>query len=134
MALISLPEAVLRERQAMIAAALRVLRDEGCGDFCASELPGFEEPADVLIPVLNVRVRPDVTAHRNGRMCIGFAEVSSDLGEEACGRRWQALADWARARGGRLYVFVHPEDHARAVAIARHWHVAPECIVPLTAS
>lgn len=119
-----LPDAVEREREAMLEASLAELRRRGYDRFEALELPGHTESRALTIPVLNLRMRPDIYATGTGRApFIALVEPSSDLGEESCGRRWQAFADWARRRGAAFQVFVHPEDRPRAAAIARHWHL-----------
>lgn len=119
-----LPDAVEREREVMLEDSMALLRGRGYERFEALALPGCAEPRPLTIPVLNVRMRPDVYA--TGAELppfLALVEASSDLGEESGGRRWQALADWARRHGAASQVYVHPEDRGRAADIARHWHL-----------
>lgn len=128
-----LPEAVARERDSLAQAAIGSLREAGYKHFQANELAGYAEPEPQLIPVLNVPMTPDIIARKDDPkdFVIGCVEVSSDLGEELCGRRWQAFERWIEWHGGRLEVFVHAEDVERAKHIARHWQLSPDSIYPV---
>ena len=128
-----LSDAIELEREAMLENSMSKLRGEGYDRFSVHELPGYDEPPPLTIPVLNVQMRPDVYA-THGRLppSLAVVEPSTDLGEEACGRRWQALQAWAEAHAARLHVYVHPEDEARAQAIAAHWHLDTHLIEPLS--
>jgi hypothetical protein len=125
-----LPEAVERERDSLAVAAIDTLRKAGYKHFRANALVGYPEPEPLLIPVLNVPMTPDIVAYKDDPkdFVIGLVEVSSDLGEELCGRRWQAFAHWIERNGGRLQVFVHHEDVGRAQQIVRHWQLAADSI------
>lgn len=127
-----LPDAIEREREALLEASMALLRREGFEHFEALELPGHAQPEPLTIPVLNVRMRPDLRAVHDDDVLLGVVEPESDLGEEACGRRWQALAAWADAHKARIRVFVHEEDKTRAQAIARHWHLDEGLIQPVS--
>jgi hypothetical protein len=128
-----LPEAVERERDSLAQAAIDILRKAGYGHVRANALVGYPEPEPLLIPVLNVPMTPDIIAYKDDPkdVVIGLVEVSSDLGEELCGRRWQAFAHWIERNGGRLHVFVHTEDVGRAQHIVRHWQLSPASIYPV---
>lgn len=125
-----LPDAVMREREAMLSAALATLRAEGYEDLRARDLAGYPEPPAVTVRVINAPVQPDVvgTAPNGGGIAAGFVEPSSALSGDTAGRRWQYLWFWTQGRDGRMFVFVHPEDQEKARMIARHWHIAPQCI------
>ncbi|MGA7801948.1 MAG: hypothetical protein WCC36_14165 [Gammaproteobacteria bacterium] len=128
-----LPDAVLQERKALLDQGLEKLREQGFRNMRAHDVPGCEEPEELLIPVLNVHARPDITAEPadgNGA-ALAVVEVSSGLGEESCGRRWQVLAHWAQEHGGTFRIFVHPEDQQRAQAIAEQWHLPVELVTSL---
>ena len=70
----------------------------------------------------------------NGHAALVVVEPSTDLGEEACGRRWQALQAWASGHDAEVVVFVHPEDENRAATIANHWHLDPRMVEALPRS
>ena len=127
----SLPGAVQREREALLESSARFLKERGLPRLRIHDLAGYEEPPDHLIPVLNVAMRADLEATDTGGACrtLGLVEVASDLGDEACGRRWQALGRWAEDHRAELLVFVSAEHTARARAIARAWHLDPGLIV-----
>ena len=129
----TLPNAVQREREALLSDAVNVLKTKGYQPFAVQDLAGYQEPDDLLIPVLNVHMRPDIFASGmgNDEMMLGVVEVSTDLGEESCGRRWQAFSAWAHDHQSRMQVFVHPEDLKRATEIAEHWHLTPDFFVPV---
>ncbi len=125
-----LPTAVLHERQAMLHGTLETLRNEGFSVTHARELHGFIEPAELLIHVLNVHLKPDLCAHKPGGTDTvhAFVEVSTALHEKDCARRWQALAQWSQTHAARMLIFVHPEDEARARGLAPQWHLDPGCV------
>lgn len=131
--LITLPDAVARERERLIEASLRQLQREGLTEFSVHAMGGYQEPERLTIPVLNVPMTPDILSHRSGDAVpvVACVEVSSDLGEDQCGRRWQGLAAWADAHQGRFRVFVHAEDQPRARDIAVLWHLDPACLQPI---
>lgn len=119
-----LPDAIERERESLMEASMGLLRKRGYEQFEAHELPGHPEPAPVTVPVLNIHITPDLRAvHATEGTLLGVVEPESDLGEEACGRRWQGLAAWADQHQAQVQVFVHEEDKTRARDIARHWHL-----------
>ncbi len=127
-----LPDAVERERETMLEDSIELLRHRGYDRFAAHELPGYREPAPVTIPILNIQMRPDLFASHEGmRPFMAIVEPSTGLGEEACGRRWQAMQSWAQAHNADIMVFVHPEDETRAIQIASFWHLDPSIIEPL---
>ncbi len=128
-----LPEAVARERDSLAEASIGMLREAGYKHVRAEALAGYSEPEALLIPVLNVPMTPDIIARKDhpDDFVIGCVEVSSDLGEELCGRRWQAFERWLEQHGGRLRIFVHAEDVERARQIARHWRLSPDSIYPV---
>lgn len=125
----------MRERQSMLAQSLHQLHQQGYRNMRAHDLPGYEEPGELLVPVLNVHTRPDIVAdglEGRGNSIWAVVEVSSGLGELSCGRRWRTLAHWAQEQGGTFLIFVHSEDRERAMTIAEYWHLSGECLVPLT--
>lgn len=126
-----LPDAIQHERVCLLENVVTLLKKQGSHDFAVHDLPNYDEPERLIIPVLNVPMQPDIIAHHPQLQgpVIALVEVSTDLGDEACGRRWQAFHDWARTHDGRLMVFVHPEDQPRAAEIARHWHIDLASIV-----
>ena len=127
-----LPDAIEQERETMLHDTMEVLKLRGFSHFSAHDLPGFDEPREVTIPVLNVHMRPDIWARDDaGHHLLAMVEPSTDLGEETCGRRWQMLQSWADGHGAELHVFVHPEDEARAAEIARFWHLDHAMIEPV---
>ncbi|MDX5333709.1 MAG: hypothetical protein LPK58_06650 [Gammaproteobacteria bacterium] len=127
-----LPDAIERERETMLQDTMSLLKTRGYGHFDVHELPGFAEPREVTIPVLNVHMRPDIHARDDqGHELLAVIEPSTDLGEEACGRRWQMLESWAQGHNAEVHVFVHPEDERRAGEIARLWHLDTSMIEPL---
>lgn len=127
-----LPDAVERERENMLHDSMNVLKNRGFSHFDVRELPGFEEPRSLQIPVLNIPMKPDIYATSlRGDTALIVVEPSTDLGEEACGRRWQALMAWASAHHAQVHVFVHPEDQHRAADIAQFWHLDPELVEAL---
>lgn len=127
----AIPQAIQQEREALLKSGARYLRSRGQLALYIRDLAGFEEPPEHLIPVLNIPMRADLEAvDTEGSHCtLGVVEVASDLGEEACGRRWQALGRWAEDHRAELLVFVHTENSERARAIARAWHLDPHLIV-----
>ena len=131
MQLTSLPDAIQHEREALLRGAIAAFQREGFQEFAAKDLQGYADPEHLVVPVLNAPMQPDVLARGPNATAVGVVEVSTDLGEEACGRRWQGLAAWAEEHGARLTVFVHPEDERRAQDIARHWHLDTGLIRPL---
>jgi hypothetical protein len=127
-----LPDAIEREREALLEASMRILSQQGFERFEARELPGYDDPEPLAIPVLNIHLTPDLRAvHASGDLILGVVEPESDLGEEACGRRWQGLMAWAERHDARFNVFVHQENRVRAQDIARHWHLAETIIQPV---
>lgn len=131
-----LPDAVQQERILLLEDAVALLEKEHAAELRVHDLAGYGEPDPVIIPVLNVPMQPDIIAHVAGsdETVVALVEVSSSLGDEACGRRWQAFSNWAKDHHGSLRVFVHPEDQARAEAIARHWHIDIDHVVPVQRS
>ncbi len=129
----SLPGAVQREREGLLKNSARFLKERGLPSLRVHDLAGYEEPPDHLIPVLNVAMRADLEATDTSGACrtLGLVEVASNLGDEACGRRWQALWRWAEDHRAELLVFVGEEYSARARAIARAWHLDPRLIVEI---
>ena len=129
----TLPDAIQREREALLRDSVDILKIQGNQEVEAHDLPGYREPDELMIPVLNVPMQPDIMAShpQHTGPTIGVVEVSTDLGEESCGRRWQAFALWAKNHDGHLHIFVHPEDHQRTTEIAQYWHVDPGIIVPV---
>lgn len=129
----TLPDAIQREREALLRDAVDILKIEGNRDFFVQDLAGYKEPDELNIPVLNVHMRPDIFAanQMGDSQILGIIEVSSNLGEKSCGRRWKALIAWAHKHNSRMQVFVHPEDLRRATDIAQYWHVNPEFIIPV---
>lgn len=124
-----LPDAIERERESMLEDTIELLRGRGYDRFAVHDLPGYREPAPVTIPILNIQMRPDLFAsHERMRPFVAIVEPSTGLGEEACGRRWQALQSWAQAHNADLLVFVHPEDETRATQIANLWHLDPSIV------
>ncbi len=127
-----LPDAIERERETMLHDTMDVLKSRGFGHFDVHDLPGFSEPRELTIPVLNVHLRPDILATDDqGHTLLAMVEPSTDLGEESCGRRWQMIENWAQGHNAELHVFVHPEDENRAAAIARAWHLSDEIVETL---
>jgi len=127
----TLPNAVQREREALLSGAVGILKTQGYQPLAVQDLAGYKEPEELAIPVLNVHMRPDIFAsnlEKDGMM-LGVVEVSTDLGEESCGRRWQAFSAWANDHNTRMQVFVHPEDLRRATEIAEYWHMTPDFFV-----
>lgn len=128
-----LPDAIQREREVMLKDGVETLRQMGNVEFAVHDLAGFREPDELAIPILNVHMQPDIVARRPGMpgATLALVEPSSDLGEESCGRRWQAFETWAHEHDAQVVVFVHPEDQTRAQEIARYWHVPAEHIMSL---
>lgn len=128
-----LPDAVQRERESLLQGSVSILRQKGAAKLAVHDLPGFDDPPEIIIPVLNVPMQPDIwgTAEDESSPVLGVVEVSSDLSEDDCGRRWQAFSSWARDHNASVAVFVHPEDEKRAEQIARQWHVEGLDIVPV---
>lgn len=125
-----LPEAIMREREAMLSGAIATLEKEGCKDLKVHDVAGYPEPEEGIVHVINAPVQPDLVATAPGAEgpLTAFVEVSSALSDENIGRRWQYLSSWTQDHQGTMRIFVHPEDVERASAIARHWHIEPECI------
>lgn len=134
MSLSSLPQAIQQEREALLKNSAHFLRSRGLQTLRVHDLAGYEEPPEHLIPVLNVPMQADLEATDvEGSHCtLGLVEVASDLGDEACGRRWQALGRWAEDHRAELLVFVGSENSARARAIAQAWHLDPRLIVEVS--
>lgn len=132
MELNSLPDAIQRERESLLRSALQYLATKGHTEFSVRDLAGYNEPPALIIPVLNSPMQPDIlSAHPSGKALAAVVEVSTDLGEESCGRRWQAFIAWAKAQQSDFIVVIHQDEIARAQAIAQHWHVDSACLVPL---
>lgn len=131
MHLSTLPQAIQKEKESLLSDAVGILQERGTRDLAVHDLAGYPEPEELVIPVLNTPMQPDIEGIREEDGCptLGLVEVSTDLGDEACGRRWQAFADWVSRHQGQLVIFVHPEDEGRATEIALHWHVNPALIV-----
>ncbi len=129
----TLPNAVQREREALLSDVASNLKTQGYQTLSIQDLAGYKEPDEILIPVLNVHMRPDIFASSldKDELMLGVVEVSTDLGEESCGRRWQAFSAWADGHNARMQVFVHPEDLRRATEIAEYWHMTPDFFVPV---
>lgn len=128
-----LPEAIMRERVAMLNSAIEVMKREGARDLRVQDVEGYPSPEEGLVHVINAPVRPDVmasTADGSGPV-TAFVEVSTALSDENIGRRWQYLLSWTENHHGRMHIFVHPENMDKASAIARHWRIDPHCIRPL---
>jgi len=128
-----LPDAIQLERENMLQSGVETLKTMGNVEFSVHGLAGFPEPAELAVPVLNIHVQADIQARQpdTGGETLAVVEVSSGLGEESCGRRWQELEAWAQQHDAQVMVFVHPEDQTRAQEIARAWHVPPAYIVSL---
>ncbi|WP_413437899.1 hypothetical protein ACFDAU_15995 [Sulfuriferula sp. GW1] len=133
MSLSMLPDAIQLERINMLKSGIETLKTMGNDEFAVQDLAGFREPDELIVPVLNTHVQPDIQAKQpdTGSETLAVVEVSSDLGDESCGRRWQALEAWALLHDAQMMVFVHPEDQTRALGIARAWHVPDDYIVTL---
>lgn len=131
MSLNSLPWAIQQEREALLKNSAHFLEERGSQTLCIHDLAGYETPPEHLIPVLNVPMRADLEATDadGAHRVLGLVEVASDLSDEACGRRWQALGRWAEDHRAELLVFVRAEYSARARAIAQVWHLDPRLIV-----
>lgn len=134
MAITPLPPAVAAERDKLLKESLRLLQLEGYKAFQVRDLPGHRAPDSLLVPVWNIRVVPDIVADGDkDRRLVAWVEVSCALGEESCGRRWQALAQWAVANNRRILIVVHAEDLPRAQRIAAHWQIDPAILRPVAA-
>ena len=132
MKLNSLPEAIQRERENLLRSALQHLKTLSFTEFSVRDLQGHPEPPALIIPVLNAPMQPDILATQaSGQMLAAVVEVSTDLGEESCGRRWQAFIAWANAQQAEFIIVVHQDELNRAEAIAQHWHVETGRLVPL---
>lgn len=128
----SLPEAIQRERENLLRCTLQHLKNNGYTEFAVRDLEGYPEPPALIIPVLNSPMQPDILATQaSGQTLATVVEVSTDLGEESCGRRWQAFIAWANAQQAEFMIIVHQDELKRAQAIAQHWHVEAERLVPL---
>lgn len=128
-----LPDAIMREREAMLMQAAEVLLQDGHTGIHLNDTEGYPEPEIRTINVLNIHLQPDLEAlfPNQAGPTIASIEVSSDLGEESCGRRWQALNSWAKDHEGRYRIFIHPEDQQRAREIARIWQLDENLLEPL---
>lgn len=128
----TLPEAIQRERENLLRSTLQHLETMGYTEFSVRDLQGHPEPPALIIPVLNAPMQPDILATQaSGQMLAAVVEVSTDLGEESCGRRWQAFIAWANAQQAEFIIVVHQDELNRAEAIAQHWHVEAGRLVPL---
>ncbi len=128
----TLPEAIQRERENLLRCTLQHLKNKGYTEFAVRDLEGYPEPPALVIPVLNSPMQPDILATQaSGLTLATVVEVSTDLGEESCGRRWQAFIAWATGQQSEFIVVVHQDELNRAQAIARHWHVDLARLVPL---
>lgn len=129
----TLPNAVQRERETLLSDAIGILKTQGYQPMAVQDLAGYKEPDELVIPVLNVHMRPDIVAsgRPDDEQILGVVEVSTDLGEESCGRRWQAFNAWAHEHHSHMQVFVHPEDLRRATEIAEYWHMTPDFLIPV---
>lgn len=126
---VQLPEAVRHEKEQLLRACVARLGAAGARNLRVRDLPGYPPPEALHIPVWNAPMVPDLAADgSDGTALIGVAVVSSELGERSCGRRWQAFAEWAGRNGANFTVYAHPEDEMRAVRIAEHWHLDPQCV------
>lgn len=129
----TLPEAIQREREVLLRRALEYLSSRGYTEFQVRDLADFQDPPNLIIPVLNAPMQPDIIARQGeAQRLAAVVEVSTDLGEESCGRRWQAFLAWAVAQNSEFVVFVHQDEMERAKAIAGHWHVDVTRLIPLT--
>lgn len=128
-----LPDAIMRERVAMLNSAIEVLKSEGCRDLRVQDVEGYPSPDEGLVHVINAPVHPDVMASPadSSGPVTAFVEVSTALSDDNVGRRWQYLLSWTEDHHGQMLIFVHPENMDKATAIARHWHIDPACIRPL---
>lgn len=128
----TLPEAIQREREVLLRRAVEYLSSRGYTEFQVRDLADFNDPPNLIIPVLNAPMQPDMVARQGeGLSLIAVVEVSTDLGDESCGRRWQAFIAWAVAQDSEFVVFVHQDEIERAKAIAGHWHVDLTRLIPL---
>ena len=129
-----LPDAIMREREAMLNGAVDLFKKEGYEGLQVQDLEGYPQPDDGIVRVINAPVQPDLTARApdDGAPVTAFVEVSTALSDDNIGRRWQYLSSWTAAHGGRMRIFVHPEDLEKAASIARHWHIGPECVEALS--
>lgn len=128
-----LPPAIEMERETLLQNAFECLLERGHGDIHIADFKEFEQPRPCKISVLNVVVQPDLEAQKPDQIgpTVASVEVSSDLGDESCGRRWQALSRWAKEHNGQYLIFIHPEDQNRAQAIAQLWEVDADHFVSL---
>lgn len=129
---VTVPPAIAKERDLVVAQALIWLQRFGYRDFRVLDYADRPQPDDIAIPVLNTVVTPDISATgANGEVLVGNVEVSTDLGDNVCGRRWQALLSWARPSGAAFRVFINERHAQRARDIAREWHLDDTFIVAL---
>lgn len=124
-----LPDAVIHEMEQLLKGCATHLEQGGYRNIRVHDLEGYPEPEELQIPVWNAPMVPDLMADRpSGGALVAAVAVSTDLGERSCGRRWQALHEWAQRHAGEFAVYVHPEDQLRATQIAEHWHLDPEFV------
>jgi hypothetical protein len=118
-----LPEAVQREREAMLADAVTYLKEQGYEHFSVDGLSGYERPTEQRVPGGNVPLRVDILARADGKPSLHvLTETSSVLNDPLWGRRWQALVRLKDAPGAnRSLILVHPEDLAQAQTMAAAW-------------
>lgn len=129
---ITVPPAIAKERDLVVAQALAWLQNFGYRDFHVQDYADHPPPDDVAIPVLNTVMTPDISAtNGNGEALIANVEVSTDIGDSICGRRWQALLAWAQPSGTVFRVFVNERYAQRAREIAGEWHLDDRFIVAL---
>lgn len=129
---ITLPPAIAKERDLLVAQALDWLRTQGYNTFRVHDYPESTAPEPIIIPVLNTSVMPDIAAQdRAGNQLLGSIEVSTDISDSICGRRWQALHAWAEANDADYRVFVQDRYREQARQIAAMWHLAETLLVPL---
>ena len=125
------PNSAEQKRRAMLEDSLRLLHKQGYEDLYVNKASEGRLCLETGLP--DKAMHPDIIATRPGCRgpLLGVVESPSDLGEDACGRRWQAFASWAKAHHGQLMVFVHQEDVVRAALIAKYWHLDPCILVPV---
>ena len=128
----TLPQAIQRERENLLRSTLQHLKTIGYTEFSVRDLQGHPEPPALIIPVLNAPMQPDILATRTSdQLLAAVVEVSTDLGEESCGRRWQGFVAWANAKKAEFIIVIHQDELDRAKLIAQHWHVETDRLVPL---
>lgn len=115
-------EAVRKEHvQKLGQAAARMRENVSNGKMHVTGLPDYPDAPELLIPILNIHIQPDLYIESEQGPIIAFVPDSVDLGDDTWGERWKNAQRWADDHEARLLVLVSADKKEKAMKLAEKW-------------